>query len=76
MSGYFWIQGEQNYSRNQPGLITLNGSTTDKSEYKNLMLTLKNDMQSDIMSLYGQQEKPLFITYQVGGKYIKGFEQT
>ncbi len=71
----FWMQGEQNYSRNQPGLITLNGSTTDKSEYKNLMLTLKNDMQSDIMSLYGQQEKPLFITYQVGGKYIKGFEQ-
>ncbi len=71
----FWMQGEQNYLPNQPGLITATDNTTDKNEYKNLMLTLKNDMQSDIMNLYRQGEKPFFITYQVGGKYIRGFEQ-
>lgn len=71
----FWMQGEQNYLSRQPGLITATDNTTDKAAYKDLMLTLKNDMQKDVMTAYQQTRKPLFITYQVGGKYIVGFEQ-
>lgn len=72
---FFWMQGEQNYLSRQPGLITATDNTTDKNAYKDLMLTLKNDMQNDVMLAYQQARKPLFITYQVGGKYIVGFEQ-
>jgi len=72
---FFWMQGEQNYLSRQPGLITATDNTTDKAAYKDLMLTLKNDMQNDVMNVYQQTHKPLFITYQVGGKYIVGFEQ-
>lgn len=71
----FWMQGEQNYLSRQRGLITATDNTTDKAAYKDLMLTLKNDMQKDVMTAYQQTRKPLFITYQVGGKYIVGFEQ-
>lgn len=72
---FFWMQGEQNYLSRQPGLMTATDNTTDKAAYKDLMLTLKNDMQNDVMAAYQQTRKPLFITYQVGGKYIVGFEQ-
>lgn len=72
---FFWMQGEQNYSSRQPGLISATDNTTEKNAYKELMLKLKTDMQGDVMGEYKQSNKPLFITYQVGGKYIVGFEQ-
>lgn len=37
-----------------------------KDSYKYLMDKLKNDMQDDIMTIYGQDSKPIFITYQTG----------
>ncbi|MDR2122580.1 MAG: MBG domain-containing protein [Flavobacteriaceae bacterium] len=60
----FWLQGEYNY-------INLlddgtHNATSDKDGYKELLVTLKNDMQNDIMSAYGQDKKPMFITYQAG----------
>lgn len=42
-----------------------------KSDYIYLINKLKEDMQSDIMSIYGQAAKPVFITYQTGYKWIK-----
>lgn len=42
---------------------------TDKNVYKALLMTLKNNMQADIMAKYGQVHKPLFFIYQTSGKY-------
>lgn len=72
---FFWMQGEQNYTPGYPGLMTAIDNTIDKDVYKSLLLQLKNDMQTDVMQRYSQTQKPVFITYQVGQKYIKGFEQ-
>ncbi|MDL2262998.1 right-handed parallel beta-helix repeat-containing protein, partial [Bacteroidales bacterium OttesenSCG-928-I21] len=46
----------------------------DKDAYKELLITLKNNMQQDAMESYGQSEKPLFITYQVGAQYTSGIQ--
>lgn len=32
---------------------------------------LKDNMQNDILKQYGQQEKPVFITYQTGAQYMR-----
>lgn len=60
-----WMQGEANSVSND------NGFTNSKDEYKALMVKLKNDMQSDIMAKYDQTEKPVFITYQTSGPFLK-----
>ena len=66
-----WMQGEYNYvNLTGEGLTTGTDATNDKDTYKSLLLTLKNNMQSDIMSTYGQTKKPLFLMYQVAGSYI------
>lgn len=68
-----WMQGEYNYTAdNTRGLISGQPNCTDKSTYKNLLIQLKNNMQTDVMSAYSQTSKPLFITYQVGAQYTKG----
>jgi hypothetical protein len=67
----FWLQGENNYVNTYPGYTAGSTCTTDKDEYISWLVRLKNDMQQDILSKYGQTEKPLFITYQVGAQYIK-----
>lgn len=46
-----YYQGESNYA------------STSKDTYKERLINLKNDMQSDIMSIYGQSSKPLFFVY-------------
>lgn len=61
---------EESWYKNQ-GLTPGTNGTTDKDEYKRLLLTLKNNMQADIMQKYGQSKKPLFFTYQTSGIYIK-----
>lgn len=71
----FWLQGEWNYQTNGEGLTLGSLPTADKNAYKALMITLKNNMQADVQKQYGQTEKPLFITYEVGAQYIKGKEQ-
>ena len=62
-----FIQGESNYIANSG-----TGNYTDvKSEYKYLIKKLKEDIQNDAVSIYGQDAKPLFITYQTGYKWIR-----
>jgi sucrose-6-phosphate hydrolase SacC (GH32 family) len=68
----FWLQGEWNYTSEGSGLTSGSKPTSSKAEYKTLLLTLKNNMQDDVQHIYGQQERPLFITYQTGGQYVRG----
>jgi hypothetical protein len=63
----FWLQGEANSVPNE------NGYATDKATYKAKMLRLKNDMQADIAARYGQTDKPVFITYQMSGLFMRNF---
>ena len=71
-----WMQGEWNYTLpgTSTGLTVGSTPTGDKSTYKSLLLTLKNNMQTDVMNKYSQTGKPLFITYQVGAQYTRGKE--
>jgi hypothetical protein len=72
----FFMQGEYNYlfasDTGKNGLVKGRGATASKDLYKALFLQLKNNMQQDIQAGYGQKDKPLFITYQVGKQYTKG----
>ena len=43
----------------------------DSSDYKYL-LQLKNNMQDAVKKYYGQDDAPLFITYQTGAQYTRG----
>lgn len=68
-----WMQGEYNYwADTTRGLLPHIPNVVGKNEYKTLMLRLKNDMQNDVVSIYNQHSKPLFITYQVGAQYTRG----
>lgn len=67
----FFMQGENNYENKGSGLTNGTKSTSDKVEYKKLLLILKNNMQNDIMTTYGQTTPPVFITYQAGCQYAK-----
>ena len=68
-----WMQGEYNYwADTTRGLLPHIPNVVGKDEYKTLMLRLKNDMQNDVVSIYNQHSKPLFITYQVGAQYTRG----
>ncbi|WP_455497938.1 sialate O-acetylesterase [Coprobacter sp.] len=68
-----WMQGEYNYwADTTRGLLPHIPNVTGKNEYKALMLKLKEDMQNDVVSVYNQQHRPLFITYQVGAQYTRG----
>lgn len=70
----FFMQGENNYENKGNGLTVGAKSTSDKNEYKQLLVRLKDNMQDDILSAYGQPEKPVFITYQAGCQYGKNKE--
>jgi len=69
-----WMQGEYNYTvpSASSGLTSGSKPTADKAAYKSLLLTLKENMQSDIMKKYNQTDAPLFITYQAGAQYTRG----
>ncbi len=68
-----WMQGEYNYwADTTRGLMPSIPNTTKKDEYKALLLKLKEDMQNDVVSIYDQKHKPLFMTYQVGAQYTRG----
>ena len=68
----FWMQGEFNYDPNpEKGLRANVPNTTDKREYKELLVNIKNNMQKDILQQYGQPHKPVFITYQTGAQYMR-----
>ena len=67
-----FMQGEYNYAHlENGGLSPGTNATDDKDTYKQYLLTLKNNMQADIMAQYGQSKKPLFLLYEVAGSYIK-----
>lgn len=61
-SAIFWLQGENDY----------NSTKLPKDEYKQAMIKLKNDMQTDITETYQQNDKPIFFTYQTGGGWTNG----
>jgi hypothetical protein len=68
----FWMQGEFNYDPNpEKGLRANVPNTTEKREYKKLLVNIKNNMQKDIQRQYGQTDKPVFITYQTGAQYMR-----
>lgn len=69
-----WMQGEWNYKGLGTGLTVGSTSTYDKNTYKSLLVTLKNNMQMDVMNTYGQTSKPLFITYECGAEYTVGYQ--
>ena len=71
-----YMQGEHNYTGSGLGMTAGTEATKDKDTYKNYLMTLKNNMQADIMSKYGQTEKPLFFIYEVCGGYINNKEMT
>jgi hypothetical protein len=72
----FWLQGEWNYQGYGNGLTAGTPPAFAKNEYKALMLTLKNNLQNDVKTTYGQANSPLFITYQTGVQYSLGRELT
>lgn len=47
-------------------------STTDGKLYYKYLLQLKNNMQDAVKKYYGQDDAPLFITYQTGAQYTRG----
>lgn len=65
-----YMQGEYNYVGSGQGLTPGTNQTYEKEPYKQLLRTLKNNMQQDIMTYYNQTEKPLFFCYMVAGGYI------
>ena len=50
-----WMQGEFNQSLD---------SATTVLDYKEKLVSLKNNMQAYVMQIYGQKNKPLFYVYQ------------
>jgi len=69
----FWMQGEFNYSEySDKGLTADVPNTTDREEYKSLLLKVKNNMQNDVLDNYGQANAPILITYQTGAQYTRG----
>lgn len=76
-SAILYMQGEYNYTNlDGNGLTDGTDATNDKDTYKSLLLTLKNNMQSDVIAVYGQDKKPLFFIYQVAGSYINNKQMT
>ena len=73
-----WMQGEYNYTTPDgcTGLTAGSKPTTDRNTYKSFLLKLRDNMQNDVMTKSKQSDKPLFITYQVGGQYSRGKEIT
>ena len=75
-SAILYMQGEHNYVGSGLGMTPGTEATKDKDEYKALLMTLKNNMQADIMAKYGQTQKPLFFIYETAGSYINNKEMT
>lgn len=72
-----YMQGEHNYTGlSGAGLISGTDATNDKDTYKMYLKNLKENMQADIMEIYGQKEKPLFFIYEVAGYYINRFDMS
>ena len=69
-SAILYMQGEHNYTGSGLGMTPGTEATKDKDKYKALLMTLKNNMQADIMAKYGQTQKPLFLIYETAGSYI------
>ena len=65
-----YMQGEHNYTGSGLGMTPGTEATKDKDEYKAYLKILKDNMQADIMSKYGQTQKPLFFIYETAGSYI------
>ena len=67
-----YMQGEKNQTASPSagsGLTVDGVQTNNKDEYKVLLKKLKENMQSDVMRIYGQKQPPLFFIYQTSVFY-------
>jgi hypothetical protein len=77
-----FLQGERDYFSDeslssQPGsVVAAYACGGDKEKYKLYMKRLKDDMQQACMDSYGQSVPPLFMIYQVSGKFVKNHEMS
>ena len=78
-----YLQGERDYVTDEQAPDPMPGSVDaayacggDKDLYKSRMMNLKNDMQADIMTKFGQSYKPIFCIYEVSGPFIKNDKMT
>ena len=68
MDGIAWLQGEGNDADH--------GGSWDKESYKQLLLTLVDDMIADCMTITGQALPPAFFTYQTGASYTRDVDSS
>lgn len=62
------VEDNDNKTIGCPAIVWMQGesdSSNSKEYYKEKLLKLKNDMQTDIMSIFNQDEKPLFFCYML-----------
>ena len=78
-----YLQGERDYVTDSQAPDPMPGSVDsayacggNATMYKSRMMDLKNDMQADIMSKFGQNYKPIFCIYEVSGAFIKNDQMT
>lgn len=72
-----FVQGESNYSGVAGlGIDELTDATRDKEKYKEYLSMLKKEMQQDVVSVYEQENVPIFAISQVGGSFISNQEMT
>lgn len=74
----FYVQGETNALTKAGNIIGLQANTEaawTKDLYKQRLLQLKNDMQADIVEIYGQSFKPMFFIYQTATGWQNKFTE-
>lgn len=65
VAAFLWEQGEHDYI-----------AGTTKAEYKSKFIQLYNNLKNDVaMSVVGQKEMPIFLTYQTGGSYANDSQE-
>ena len=67
-----YLQGEADYNADTDSRHGYSCGG-DKALYKKYMGWLKNDMQSYVMTAYGQTKKPVFYIYQCSGVFVANY---
>jgi hypothetical protein len=73
-----WMQGEANsfhsWGTNMDGTTPTGTPTYDKDTYKTYLGTLKASIQADVMTIFEQDKKPLFVMYIPGQRHTADFD--
>lgn len=67
VTGIVWMQGEWNYSDH--------GGEESLTAYKSDLKQLRDDMIDDAKEITGQNDSPVFITYQTGASYTRDSDE-